>query len=84
MWITAWLCCTFQQAQVHHWSYLCNVCKRLLVDNCTILLLQLKLQAKLDSLEKLDTIPHHVEVLEKVLLDSAMEAFTSELHVSFS
>ena len=40
------------------------------------------LQAKLDSLDKLDKIPQHVEVLEKVLLDSAMEAVTSDLHVS--
>ena len=45
-------------------------------------LLQLKLGDKLASLEELQAIPDHVEVLEKVLLDSAMEAFTSELHVS--
>ena len=48
------------------------------------LLLQIALQAKFDSLEKLEEIPHHVEVLEKILLDSAMEAFNSELHVSLS
>ena len=47
-------------------------------------MLQLALQAKFDSLEKLEKIPRHVEVLEKILLDSAMEAFNSELHVSLS
>ena len=42
----------------------------------------MKLEYKLDSLEKLQKIPNHLEVLEKVLLDSAVEAFTSDLHVS--
>ena len=46
------------------------------------LLLQLSLKLKLDSLQELQKLPNHVEVLEKVLLDSAAESFTSELHVS--
>ena len=44
--------------------------------------LQLQLKGKLDSLVKLQEIPKHLELLEKVLLDSAMETFSTGLRVS--
>lgn len=42
---------------------------------------QLPLTDKLDSLVKLQEIPNHLELLEKVLLDSAMETFSTALKV---
>ena len=42
-----------------------------------ILFTQLRLREKLDSLEKLQDIPNHLELLEKILLDSAMETFSA-------
>ena len=45
--------------------------------------LQLQLKDKLDSLVKLQEIPNHLELLEKVLLDSAMETFSTGLRVGF-
>ena len=43
--------------------------------------LQLQLKGKLDSLVKLQEIPNHLELLEKVLLDSAMKTFSTSLKV---
>lgn len=48
-----------------------------------ILSFQLPLKNKLDSLVKLQEIPNHLELLEKVLLDSAMKSFSTDLKVRF-
>jgi len=39
------------------------------------------LKGKLDSLVKLQEIPNHLELLEKMLLDSAMKTFSTGLKV---
>lgn len=45
--------------------------------------LQLLFPDKINSLEKLQEISNHVELLDKVLLDSAMETFSTGLRVCF-
>ena len=44
---------------------------------------QLQWEGKLESLTKLQEIPKHLELLEKVLLDSAVETFTIGLQVNY-
>ena len=44
---------------------------------------QLLLPDKINSLEKLQEIPNRVDLLDKVLLDSAMETFSTDLRVCF-
>ena len=41
------------------------------------------MQDKLDSLLDLQRTPNHLELLEKILLDSATESFSTDLGVSF-
>ena len=41
------------------------------------------MQDKLDSLLDLQRTPDHLELLEKILLDSATETFSTALGVSF-
>ena len=45
--------------------------------------MQLHWKGKLNSLTKLQEIPNRLELLEEVLLDSAVETFTTGLQVNY-